>query len=142
MIAQERPHENATVLGSPGPEGEPLRKPPAPTATWDQGHRLWPGADYRQLATPIYVAMIAADEKQKGMRHRASHHTSGRAKGVLSRSCRVRRGTQVNVPEWSWPRMRRTRDSAIKPPTGCVSDEAQRPYAEVNFEYPVKHGMM
>jgi iron(III) transport system substrate-binding protein len=49
-------------------------------------------------------------------------------------------GTQVNVSGASVARHSPNKDSAVKLLEYLVSDEAQKMYAEANFEYPVKPG--
>lgn len=50
-------------------------------------------------------------------------------------------GTQINISGMILAKNAPNRDSAIKLAEWLVSDEAQRLYAEVNFEYPVKPGI-
>jgi iron(III) transport system substrate-binding protein len=52
------------------------------------------------------------------------------------------RGTHVNVSGASVARNAPNRDAAVRFLEYLVSDEAQRIYAEANFEYPVKPGAM
>lgn len=51
------------------------------------------------------------------------------------------RGTHVNVSGAAVTKSARQRDNAVKLLEFLVSDEAQRMYAEQNFEYPIKEGV-
>ena len=50
-------------------------------------------------------------------------------------------GTHVNVSGAAIARYAPNRDAAVKLLEYLVSDEAQKIYAEANFEYPVKPGV-
>ena len=84
------------------------------------------------VGNTYYVGLMQKDEKQKEWVD---------AIYVIMPTFGDSGGTQINISGMILAKNAPNRDSAIKLAGWLVSDEAQRLYAELNFEYPVKPGI-
>jgi iron(III) transport system substrate-binding protein len=128
MIAKLGPEKAATWLT--GLKANLARKPSG--ADRDVAKDIAAGVCDIGVGNTYYVGLMQQDEKQKEWVD-AIH--------VIMPTFADSGGTQINISGMILAKNAPNRDNAVKLADWLVSDEAQRLYAEVNFEYPVKPGI-